>query len=64
MSDFVGLFEYKSNNENLNLIMIFQLKKILSDKNYELFGFEYYLKNFTTKFEYLNENNSNLKNHI
>ena len=37
------------------------LKNNLSDKNYELYGFEFYLKNLTTKFEYQNENNSNLK---
>ena len=29
--------------------------------NYELYGFEFYLKNLKTKFEYQNENNSNLK---
>ena len=37
------------------------LKNNLDDKNYELFGFEYYLNKFSTKFEYLNKNNSNLK---
>ena len=31
------------------------------DQNYELFGFEYYFKNLTSKFEYLNENNSDSK---
>ena len=39
----------------------FSLKNNLADQNYELFGFEYYLKNLTTKFEYLNENNSTSK---
>ena len=61
VSDFVGIFEYKY-NDNLKFDYDFSLKNNLMDKNYELFGFEYYLKNLTTKFEYLNENNSNLKN--
>ncbi len=61
VSDFVGIFEYKY-NDNLEFNYDFSLKNNLMDKNYELFGFEYYLKNFTTKFEYLNENNTNLKN--
>ena len=39
----------------------FSLKNNLSDTNYELFGFQYYLKNLSTKFEYLNENNSDSK---
>ena len=39
----------------------FSIKNNLDEKNYELFGFEFYLNNFNTKFEYLNENNSNLK---
>ena len=39
----------------------FSLKNNLVDLNYELSGFEFYLKNLTTKFEYQNENNSNLK---
>ena len=59
-SDFVGLFEYKY-NENLKFNYDFSLKNNLDDKNYELFGFEYYLNKFSTKFEYLNKNNSNLK---
>jgi len=59
-SDFVGLFEYK-HNENLKFNYDFSLKNNLDDKNYELFGFEYYLNKFSTKFEYLNKNNSNLK---
>ncbi len=59
-SDFVGIFEYKPNN-NFKFDYDFSLKNNLYDKNYELYGFEYYLKNLTTKFEYLNENNSNLK---
>ncbi len=58
VSDFVGLFEYNP-SENIKLDYDFSLKNNLVDQNYELFGFEYYLKNFTTKFEYLNENNSN-----
>ncbi len=57
VSDFVGLFEYNP-SENIKLDYDFSLKNNLVDQNYELFGFEYYLKNFTTKFEYLNENNS------
>ena len=57
VSDFVGLFEYNP-NKNIKLNYNFSLKNNLIDQNYELFGFEYYLKNLTTKFEYLNENNS------
>ena len=57
VSDFVGLFEYNP-NENIKLDYNFSLKNNLVDQNYELFGFEYYLKNLTTKFEYLNENNT------
>ncbi len=60
VSDFVGLFEYKY-NDNLKFNYDFSLKNNLDDKNYELFGFEYYLNKFSTKFEYLNKNNSNLK---
>ena len=60
VSDFVGLFEYKHNN-NLKFNYDFSLKNNLDDKNYELFGFEYYLNKFSSKFEYLNKNNSNLK---
>ncbi len=60
VSDFVGLFEY-SPNENIKFDYNFSLKNNLVDQNYELFGFEYYLKNLTTKFEYLNENNSDSK---
>ena len=37
----------------------FSIKNNLDEKNYD-FGFEFYLNNFNTKFEYLNEN-SNLK---
>ena len=59
-SDFVGLFEYNP-NENIKLDYNFSLKNNLVDQNYELFGFQYFLKNFTTKFEYLNENNSDTK---
>ena len=61
VSDFVGIFDYKYNN-NLKFNYDFSLKNNLMDKNYELFGFEYYLKNLSTKFEYLNENNTSLKN--
>ncbi len=57
VSDFVGLFEYNP-NKNIKLNYNFSLKNNLIDQNYELFGFEYYLKNLTTRFEYLNENNS------
>ncbi len=60
VSDFVGLLDYKPNNYtkfNYN----FSIKNNLDEKNYELFGFEFYLNNLSTKFEYLNENNSNLK---
>ncbi len=60
VSDFVGLFEYNP-SENIKLDYNFSLKNNLVDQNYELFGFEYYLKNLTTKFEYLNENNSDSK---
>ena len=60
VSDFVGLIEYNP-NENIKLDYNFSLKNNLADQNYEIFGFEYYLKNLSTKFEYLNENNSNLK---
>jgi len=59
-SDFVGLIEYNP-NKNIKLDYNFSLKNNLVDQNYELFGFEYYLKNLTTKFEYLNENNSSSK---
>ncbi len=61
VSDFVGLIEYNP-NENIKFDYNFSLKNNLVDQNYELFGFEYYLKNLTTKFEYLNENNSGLNN--
>ncbi len=57
VSDFVGLFEYNP-SKNIKLDYNFSLKNNLVDQNYELFGFEYYLKNLTTKFEYLNENNT------
>ena len=60
VSDFVGLVEFNP-NENIKLDYNFSLKNNLVDQNYELFGFEYYLKNLTTKFEYLNENNSDSK---
>ncbi len=60
VSDFVGLFEYKP-DENFKFNYDFSLKNNLIDKNYELFGFEFYLNNLTSKVEYLNENNSNSK---
>ena len=60
VSDFVGLFEYKP-DENLKFNYDFSLKNNLINKNYELFGFEFYLNNLTSKVEYLNENNSNSK---
>ena len=59
-SDFVGLIEYNP-FESIKINYDFSLKNNLVDQNYELFGFEYFLKNLTTKFEYLNENNSDLK---
>ncbi len=58
VSDFVGFVEYNP-SENIKIDYNFSLKNNLVDQNYELFGFEYYFKNLTTKFEYLNENNSN-----
>ena len=60
VSDFVGLFEYSS-KDNFKLDYNFSLKDNLVEKNYELFGFEFYLKNLTSTFEYRNENNSNSK---
>jgi len=60
VSDFVGLIEFNP-SEKIKLDYNFSLKNNLVDQNYELFGFEYFLKNFTTKFEYLNENNSDSK---
>ena len=60
VSDFVGLLEYKP-DENLKFNYDFSFKNNLVNKNYELFGFEFYLDNFTSKVEYLNENNSNSK---
>ena len=60
VSDFVGLFEYHP-NENIKFDYNFVLKNNLVDQNYELFCFEYYFKNLNSKFEYLNENNSDSK---
>ncbi|MDC3179865.1 hypothetical protein OA862_00655 [Candidatus Pelagibacter sp.] len=60
VSDFVGLFEYSS-KDNFKLDYNFSLKDNLVEKNYELFGFEFYLRNLTSTFEYRNENNSELK---
>ena len=60
VSDFVGLLEYKPNNFT-KLNYDFSIKNNLDQKNYELFGFEFYLNNLSSKFEYINENNSNLK---
>ena len=59
-SDFVGLIEYNP-FDNMKIDYDFSLKNNLTDTNYELFGFQYYLKNLSTKFEYLNENNSDSK---
>ncbi len=61
VSDFVGLLEYKA-NKNFTFDYDFSFKNNLVDKNYELYGFEFYLNNLTTKFSYLNENNSISKN--
>ncbi len=60
-SDFLGVFEYNPKN-NLKLNYDFSLRNNLIDKNYELFGFEFFLNNLNSKFEYVNENNSNQKN--
>ena len=60
MSALQLVFNYKPNT-NLKFDYNFSLKNNLSEKNYELYGFEFYLKNLSTKFEYLNENNSKLK---
>ena len=60
VSDFVGIFEYNS-IDNFKLDYNFSLKDNLIEKNYELFGFEFYLKNLSSTFEYRNENNSKLK---
>ena len=61
VSDFVGLLEYQP-NKNFKFDYDFSLKNNFIDKNYELYGFEFYLNNLTTKFSYLNDNNSTLKN--
>jgi LPS-assembly protein len=60
-SDFVGIFEYNP-KQNIKLNYDFSLKNNLEDKNYELYGFEFFLNNFNTKFEYVNENHTSLKN--
>ena len=60
VSDFVGIFEYSS-KDKFKLDYNFSIKDNLIEKNYELFGFEFYLKNLTSTFEYRNENNSRLK---
>ncbi len=60
VSDFVGIFEYSS-KDKFKLDYNFSLKDNLIEKNYELFGFEFYLKNLTSSFEYRNENNTKLK---
>ena len=60
-SDFVGVFEYNP-KQNIKLNYDFSLKNNLEDKNYELYGFEFFLNNFNTKFEYVNENHTSLKN--
>ena len=61
VSDFVGILEYKP-NDKFKFDYDFSFKNNLLDTNYELYGFEFYLNNLTTKFSYLNENNSILKN--
>ena len=61
VSDFVGMLEYKP-NDKFKFDYDFSFKNNLLDTNYELYGFEFYLNNLTTKFSYLNENNSILKN--
>ena len=61
VSDFVGILEYKP-NDKFKFDYDFSFKNNLLDANYELYGFEFYLNNLTTKFSYLNENNSILKN--
>ncbi len=61
VSDFVGLLEYQP-NKNFKFDYDFSLKNNFIDKNYELYGFEFYLNNLTTKFSYLNDNNSTFKN--
>ena len=60
VSDFVGLFEYSS-KDNFKLDYNFSLKDNLTEKNYELLSFEFFLNNLTSTFEYRNENNSKLK---
>ena len=60
VSDFVGLLEYKP-NDLTKLNYDFSIKNNFDQKNYELFGFEFYLNNLSSKFEYVNENNSDLK---
>ena len=61
VSDFVGSLEYQP-NKNFKFDYDFSLKNNFIDKNYELYGFEFYLNNLTTKFSYLNDNNSTFKN--
>ena len=60
-SDFVGVLEYNPKN-NIKLNYDFSLKNNLEDKNYELYGFEFFINNLSTKLEYVNENNTSLKN--
>ena len=55
------MLEYKP-NDKFKFDYDFSFKNNLLDTNYELYGFEFYLNNLTTKFSYLNENNSILKN--
>ena len=55
------ILEYKP-NDKFKFDYDFSFKNNLLDTNYELYGFEFYLNNLTTKFSYLNENNSILKN--
>jgi LPS-assembly protein len=61
MSDIVGALNYNP-IENLQFNYDFSLKNNLSQKNYELIGFDFFIKNLSTKFEYSNDNNGLTKN--
>jgi LPS-assembly protein len=56
-SDLVGVIKY-SPNENFKFNYDFSLKNNLLEKNYELMSFDFFIKGFSSKFEYLNENNN------
>ena len=60
-SDVVGNIEYNFNNK-FKTSYDYSLKNDLTTKNYELFGFEFYLRNLENRIEYMNQNNSNSKN--